>query len=493
MTDEHDDDRIADYLHRRGEVPVPVDLLERATTRVAGAHAERAPRGPVRGLSLAAAAAFVAVVGLLVVSAPANVPVSSSNPSNAALVPSASAGARVAPSQSPGALASPAVGAPFPSSVLGMPVITVAQASSLAAAGKLDSRDVAVAGYWAELELPCPYPGSYIGALESWCRSAGFADTPEGAKACVDMGTQTCSGAGQDSMAPWLMSDTLGDPDYFPGPTDVKPIPIVVIGHTDDPRELQCRPGTEEQCARDFVADRVAWATVDLEPNPSAFNYTDYKTLTPNLTLAKVAAAIGDGTQLLSAAATTADGIRSFDPRWNETGSRLLWIARSVPTNVDSGDPTRPATVWLVDDATGQVVDSHPLALPADYSPARLWVTATIHNPDPNYGNSISAFDRVQGQDALTVQDGPISGGYEGGQGVTSVGPDLPLLIDPGTYALSAWVTPTDAGPTATPNGECSTQAMFNAGDDVLLVASFDKHGACSGWSNEEQPSFGYQ
>lgn len=146
-----------------------------------------------------------------------------------------------------------------------------------------------------------------------------------------------------------------------------------------------------------------------------------------------------------------------------------------------------------IPEATGQVVDSHPLALPADYSPARLWVTATIHNPDPNYGNSISAFDRVQGQDALAVQDGQISGGYEGGQGVTSVGPDLPLLIDPGTYALSAWVTPTDAGPTATPNGECSTQAMFNAGDDVLLVASFDKHGACSGWSNEERPSFGYQ
>lgn len=492
MTDEHDDDKVIGYLHTRAQVRVPDDSLERSTTRAIGARAGRPPSAALRGLSLAAAAVLVAVVVVLVASLPANVPVASTHPSNAAAVPPES-GQTASPSQSPLTVVSPGVGAPFPSSVLGMPVITVAEAGALAAEGKLDGRDVAVAGYWAELELPCPYPGSYVGALESWCRSAGFADTPNGAKACVEMGTQACSGPDEDSIAPWLMSDALGNPDYSGGPTDVKPIPIVVIGHTDDARARQCRPGTEAQCARDFVADRVAWATVDLEPNPSAFNYTDYKTLTPNLTLAKVAAAIGDGTQLLSAAATTADGIRSFDPRWNETGSRLLWIARSVPINVDSGDPTRPVTVWLVDDATGQVVDSHPLALPADYNPARLWVTATIHNADPNYGNSISAFDRVQGQDALPVQDGQISGGYEGGQGVTTVGPDLPLLIDPGIYALSAWLTPTDAGPTATQNGECSTQAMFNAGDDVLLVASFDKHGACSGWSNEEQPSFGYQ
>jgi hypothetical protein len=490
MTDDHDDDKVIDYLRSRAQVRVPNDVLQRATARAIGARAGGRSSVAVRGLSLAAAAVLVAVVVVLVASLPANGPVASTYPSNAAVVAPGSGSQTASPSQSPMTVSSPSVGAPFPSTVLGMQVITVAQATALAQAGQLNGRDVAVAGWYVSMAPSCPYPGPYVGELEDWCSMAAFSDTQAGAQICVQTGNgMSCSGFGQESMAPWLMTDTLGDP----ADQGVTPVPIVVIGHTDDARARQCRPGTETQCARDFVADRVAWATVDLQPEPNAFAYRDYKSLTPNLNIANLAAAIGDGDQLISAAATTADGIRSLDPRWNETGSRLQWIVRSVPTNVDGGDPTRPVTVWLIDDATGQVVDSHPLALPADYNPARLWVTATIHNPDPNYGNSISAFDRVQGQDGEPLQDGQISGGYEGGQGVTNIGPDLPLLIDPGTYALGAWLATRDAGPAATPNVQCSTQATFSAGDDVLLVASFDKDGACSGWSNEEQPSFGYQ
>jgi hypothetical protein len=248
------------------------------------------------------------------------------------------------------------------------------------------------------------------------------------------------------------------------------------------------------------VVDRIAWAngsTVD-GPAPKTFDYTNHQSVAAHLTLTDIQAALG-GNQLLSAAATAADGVRSFDPRWNTTGSALIWVVRSVApatSNTQGIDPTRAVSVSLLDDATGEVVDSQPLLLPADYNPARLWVTETRQNVDWNAEQSIAAFYRVQDAGGDAIQDGPVGGGSRGTNRVIVNGPDLPLILGPGSYTVTAWLGPREGfsggSPTPTsPIGECSTQETLNAGDDVLLDAVYQEHAACT-WSNQERPSFGF-
>jgi len=242
------------------------------------------------------------------------------------------------------------------------------------------------------------------------------------------------------------------------------------------------------------VADRIAWAngsTIE-SPAPNVLGYPGYDVVTPKLTLDEVATALGDGQEIMSAVATTADGVRSFDPRWNEVGQRLMWVVRSIPsTVVDATDPTRDVTVSLIDDSTGQVADSHLLALPADYNPARLWVTATWIQADWNNGQESSGFYGVQPATGGSVQDGVIGSGAGTTRGRATTGPDLPLLLNPGQYTLTAWLAKRDALPTDPKLGECSAEHSFSAGDDVMLTAKFPKQTTCS-WSSGAEPSFGF-
>ena len=121
------------------------------------------------------------------------------------------------------------------------------------------------------------------------------------------------------------------------------------------------------------------------------------------MTLSQVAAATGVGDDLLMAAAIRAGDIATVDPRWNLAGDNVVWLARSLgPAAGPGAGETRPETVWLVDDATGKVVDSHPLKLAADYRPARLWQMATVHGVDCCAGDML-AFYRVTAGDGTVV------------------------------------------------------------------------------------------
>ncbi len=102
--------------------------------------------------------------------------------------------------------------ATFPSEVAGLPVISVAHAVELLRSGKLDGQAVAVAGYYDEMALPCPYPGRYIGPLESWCRSVAFTDTRAGAQLCQSNGANgmSCGQPSGTNLAPFFMSETSG-------------------------------------------------------------------------------------------------------------------------------------------------------------------------------------------------------------------------------------------------------------------------------------------
>ena len=150
--------------------------------------------------------------------------------------PSASAttSPSVGVSASPSATVSPLPSAAaFPSEVAGLPVISVASADELLRSGKLDGQAVAVAGYYDQVVMSCPYPGRYIGPLVSWCGFVAFTDTRAGARMCQPVGSNgtSCSRPSGTNLAPFFMSETSGSVPWQGG---LEPVALVLIGHAGD-------------------------------------------------------------------------------------------------------------------------------------------------------------------------------------------------------------------------------------------------------------------
>ena len=376
--------------------------------------------------------------------------------------------------------------ATFPSTVAGLPVMRVADAVGLLQSGELDGRAVAVAGYFDQFTPSCPYPGRYIGPLESWCRYVAFTDTRASAKLCQPEGSNgmRCGLPSGTSMAPYFMSETSGNAwSWVTGGATGVPAALVLIGHAGDARQLQCTAATQAECASAFVVDRIAWAEGhDVPPAaPETGDQQTGKAITPRLTLAQVAAAIGLGDDLLTGAAFRAGDIATIDPRWNLAGDGVVWLVRSLAPAAGSGQ-TRPETVWLVDDTTGKVIDSHPLKLPADYQPARLWQMATAHGVECCAGDML-AFYRVASGDGTIVYEGMVPGGSSGGTGYTTYGGGYgsgPLVLPAGDYTITAWLAGYASGVAGPPRGECSTHVTLRPLDDVALNAEFPANKACT-------------
>ena len=160
-----------------------------------------------------------------------------------------------------------------------------------------------------------------------------------------------------------------------------------------------------------------------------------------------------------------------------------MWLVRSLAPAAGSGaGETRPETVWLVDDATGRVIDSHPLQLAADYQPARLWQMATAHGVECCAGD-VLAFYRVTSSDGTVVYEGMVPGGSSGGTVSTTYGGSYgsgPLVLPAGGYSITAWLAPYSGGVAGAPRDECSTQVTLRPLDDVALNADYPPNKACT-------------
>jgi hypothetical protein len=372
--------------------------------------------------------------------------------------------------------------------VAGLPVITVARADELLRSGRLDGEVVAVGGYFDQMTPSCPYPGRYIGPLEAWCQFVAFTDSRATAKLCQPEGTNgmSCRQPSETSLVPFFMSETSGDAwSWVTGGATGEPAAMVLIGHAGDARQWLCTAATQAQCASAFVVDRIAWAEGNDVP-PAARQVGDQQTgeaITPAMTLAQVEAAIGLGDEMLTGAAIRAGDIASIDPRWNRGGDGIVWLVRSLAKAAEPGaGDSRSATVWLVDDATGHVIDSHPLKLAPDYRPARLWQMSTVHGVECCAGD-VLAYYRVASGDGRVLYEGTVPGGSSGGTGFTTYGGSYrsgPLVLPAGDYAITAWIAPYFSGLTGAPRGECSTKVTLRPLDDVALNADFPPDKACT-------------
>ncbi len=376
----------------------------------------------------------------------------------------------------------------FPSEVAGLPVRGVAETSALLRAGALDGRAVAVAGYFDAFLGSCPAPLGPVGPLEGWCRFVAFTDTRADAQLChpVADGSECRSPSGT-YLAPFVMGETSGDPrSWLSGGWASEPAAMVLIGHADDPRQWLCPTDTQAECASAFVVDRVAWAEGQPVPR-TAPETSDQRTgvaITPRMTLGQVATAIGlDDERLLTGAPFRTSDIASVDPRWNLVGDEVTWLVRSLddPVGSDAAAP-RPETAWLVDDATGSVIDSHPLRLDDAYQPARLWQTATVHGASCCAGD-VFAFSRVAADGGSVVFEGMLPGGESGGPHATTYGGGYgswPLVLPAGDYSVSSWLARLDGDVVGTPRRSCSTQVTLEPLDDMTLDADFPRGKACT-------------
>jgi hypothetical protein len=282
------------------------------------------------------------------------------------------------------------------------------------------------------------------------------------------------------------VSETSGDAwSYLTGGATGEPAAFVLIGHAGDARQWQCTAATQAECALAFVVDRIAWADGRVVP-PAAPQTGDQQTgkaITPRMTLSQVAAAIAVGDDLLTGAPFRKGDAATVDPRWNFAGDDVEWLVRSLGPAAGAGAAgTRPEKVWLVDDVTGRVIDSHPLQLAADYQPARLWQMATVHGVDCCAGD-VLAFYRVTSGDGSVVYEGPVPGGSSGGTDATTYGGGYgsgPLVLPAGGYSITAWLASSDGGVMGAPRDACSTQVILAPHGDVALNADFPANQACA-------------
>lgn len=464
------DERVRRYLRSRADVPVPDDL--RWPSAADSRRPMTALSSSVRWAGLAAAVVVAAVViRVAVVSAP--------SPDGTGLDPTGPPASALASATTP-------VGGEFPSSVAGMPVVSVAQAVEFLQGGDLDGRAVAVAGYFFQAVPSCPAPMRYIGPLEDWCRFVAFTDDVASATLCTYTdNSATCRPPSGTHLAPFLVSETSG---ALPPALEGKPVPLVLIGHAGDARQWQCAADAQEACGRAFVVDRIAWANGEAIPltAPEPWNQTTFERLVPRLTMNQATAALGLGDQVLAAAAFRAGDISTVDPRWNLAGDDIVWIVRSTGADA-SVDATRSVTVSLVDDATGNLVDAYNLALDAAYRPARLWTIATANGTECCAGN-VWAFYSVRSGDGTLLHDGMIQGAASGREDATTYGPGVPLVLSQGTYSVTVRLASLDRGVIGSPTGECSTKVTLSELDDLMLEALFPAEGQTCTFGSPSAP-----
>jgi hypothetical protein len=216
-------------------------------------------------LLIAAAAALVATAGgALLLSNGTSLPVTIASPSPAT-TPKASQ----------------------PSTVDGLPVLTVSEAIAKRDSGGLGVRPVAIRGYWSDASVlhMCAPPDSTPGALELYCNNGEFGITE------LDQPIMTISNRGQvtpgtgPSLTPYVDNGLAVAVSLFSLPVingqRYPPVPIVVVGHFDDPRAADCRPEARQLCKDRLVLDRIvqfdpsAVPTPAPTPSPTPFPFAD--------------------------------------------------------------------------------------------------------------------------------------------------------------------------------------------------------------------------
>ena len=335
--------------------------------------------------------------------------------------------------------------------MLGMPVISVAQAGALASAGNLDGKFAAVGGYWMQYALPCPFM-PHQAVVNGYCSGGQFADTPQAA--------QNPSGIGPGS-APIAAPETLhGDLLWSSGGTGPSPFPVVLIVHAGDSRSWQCRVEDRDVCQRQMIIDDVAWVNGSAtEPSLPGGD------ISPKLSLADIEGMVAKSEQLVTAYPLHATQLNDVDPRFLGQSSGVVWYLRVVKTPSGS-DGLNDGVVRLVSDDSSAVTDELPLVVSSNYAPARL-----ILDADPGTLDSQNSYVQY----SITMGAVMLSKGQLGMA-------TAPLALEAGTYGLHAFLADSNGQPVAGP--KCDLPITVGAATNVAYLATFS--GSKCDWAAEQ-------
>lgn len=184
-----------------------------------------------------------------------------------------SAGAAAAASPSAAAPPSRAPASTLPAVVDGLQVKTVPEVLAERSTGELKDQPVALGGFWSDRNFAhsCVPPLEPPGALELYCHDGEWGITEEREAILVLKDNQVIP-AQSPHLTPWvpeklqqqLFALPVINGQRFP------PVPILVVGHFDDPRAKECRTEAEQLCADRFVLDQIVSFDVDSVPPPAA-------------------------------------------------------------------------------------------------------------------------------------------------------------------------------------------------------------------------------
>ncbi len=182
-------------------------------------------------------------------------------------------------SSTPGQSASDASGYAFPETVDGLRVLTVAELIDARSTRK-PGQPFALKGFWSApgLAHSCPAPMSSsgitsTGVLELYCHDGEFGITQEDAPVVIVKHVGNMTYTEQGTKGPVLtpyVPDAMGQQLYLPATNGqaYPPVPIVVVGHFDDPLATECRPEARQLCKDRLVVDKIALFALDAVPSP---------------------------------------------------------------------------------------------------------------------------------------------------------------------------------------------------------------------------------
>ena len=364
------------------------------------------------------------------------------------------------PTQEPTAQPTPTVGPTtdtgLPTSILGLPVHTVAGMHELAASGALDGRMAAVAGFWTQEALPCAFM-RHSPAVLGFCNGGRFADT------AAELQT------GSGGTAPIIVPETVGGSLLWQqaGPTAGAAARVALILHAADSRSWQCAMPDRRTCASNLIIDRVAWANgaelgID-QPDPNTAPANLHLRLDQVIT-----AAAGPGDTVVLAYPIDAGSLNDVDPRFVGEGQGNVWYVRLISGPPDA-DGIAPGKDVLIDDATGAVVTTMPLSVDPSYGPARVTIDTDGQVPGP-LGQArfwVSA-------EGAVVAHGRLDSSL------------APLALEPGDYTVLA-LGDTGAIMASPKLPQCSLDLSVAAGDNVAFYADWPGGADCT-WKEGEWP-----
>jgi hypothetical protein len=172
---------------------------------------------------------------------------------------------------------------PGPSSSADGSILSVSQVLAARAAGGLKHQTVEVQGWWSNALIPhsCVPSLDPVGELEIRCSDGefGITEADEPIEVVDQFGYVTQ--AGGPHLTPYIANDLADASGLFSLPfihgQRFPPVPIVVIGHFDDPRASQCGEAKRQLCMDRLVVDRIvsfdvgSVATPAPSPTPTPF------------------------------------------------------------------------------------------------------------------------------------------------------------------------------------------------------------------------------